>query len=29
MKQAIHKYQTSDYLEWDTAMSLIRKLFKA
>ena len=28
MKQAIHKYQTSDYLEWDTAMSLIRKLFK-
>ena len=28
MKQAILKYQTSDYLEWDTAMSLIRKLFK-
>lgn len=28
MKQANHKYQTSDYLEWDTAMSLIRKLFK-
>lgn len=28
MKQSIHKYQTSDYLEWDTAMSLIRKLFK-
>ena len=28
MKQAIHKYKTSDYLEWDTAMSLIRKLFK-
>lgn len=28
MKQAIHKYQTSDYLEWNTAMSLIRKLFK-
>ncbi len=28
MKQAIHKYQTSDYLEWDTAMGLIRKLFK-
>lgn len=28
MKQTIHKYQTSDYLEWDTAMSLIRKLFK-
>lgn len=28
MKQAIHKYQTSNYLEWDTAMSLIRKLFK-
>lgn len=28
MKQAIHKYQTSDYLEWDTAMSLIHKLFK-
>ena len=28
MKQAIHKYQTSDYLGWDTAMSLIRKLFK-
>lgn len=28
MKQAIHKYQTSDYLEWDTAMSLIRKLYR-
>ena len=28
MKQAIHKYQTSDYMEWDTMLSLIRKLYR-
>lgn len=28
MKQAIHKYQTSDYMEWDVMLSLIRKLFR-
>ena len=27
MKQAIHKYQTSDYMEWDVMLSLIRKLY--
>ena len=28
MKQAIHKYQTSDYMEWDVMLSLIRKLYR-
>ncbi len=28
MKQAIHRYQTSDYLEWDVMLSLIRKLYR-
>ena len=28
MKQMNHRYQTSDYMEWDTAMSLIRKLYR-
>ena len=28
MKQVNHKYQTSDYMEWDTMLSLIRKLYK-
>lgn len=28
MKQAIRKYQTSDYMEWDTMLSLIRKLYR-
>ena len=28
MKQATHKYQTSDYMEWDVMLSLIRKLFR-
>jgi len=28
MKQAIHKYQTSDYMEWDIMLSLIRKLYR-
>ena len=27
MKAEIKKYQTSDYLQWDSAMSLIRKLY--
>ncbi len=28
MKQANHRYQTSDYMEWDVMLSLIRKLYK-
>jgi tyrosine type site-specific recombinase len=28
MKQANHKYQTSDYMEWDVMLSLIRKLYR-
>lgn len=28
MRQAVHKYQTSDYMEWDTMLSLIRKLYR-
>ncbi len=28
MKQEIHKYQTSDYMEWDVMLSLIRKLYR-
>lgn len=28
MKQAIHKYQTSDHMEWDVMLSLIRKLYR-
>ncbi len=28
MKQASKLYRTSDYMEWDTMMSLIRKLYK-
>ena len=28
MKQTIHKYQTSDYMEWDVMLSLIRKLYR-
>ena len=28
MKQAVHKYQTSDYMEWDVMLSLIRKLYR-
>lgn len=28
MKQAIHKYRTSDYMEWDVMLSLIRKLYR-
>ena len=28
VKQAIRKYQTSDYMEWDTMLSLIRKLYR-
>lgn len=28
MKQVIHKYQTSDYMEWDVMLSLIRKLYR-
>lgn len=28
MKQATHKYQTSDYMEWDVMLSLIRKLYR-
>ena len=28
MKQVVHKYQTSDYMEWDTMLSLIRKLYR-
>ena len=28
MKQANHKYQTSDYMEWNTMLGLIRKLYK-
>lgn len=28
MKQIIRKYQTSDYIEWDTMLSLIRKLYR-
>ena len=28
MKQAKHKYQTSDYMEWDVMLSLIRKLYR-
>lgn len=28
MKQKIHKYQTSDYMEWDVMLSLIRKLYR-
>ena len=28
MKQEIHKYQTSDYMEWDVILSLIRKLYR-
>ena len=28
MKQAIHKYQTSDYMEWDVMLSIIRKLYR-
>lgn len=28
MKQINHRYQTSDYMEWDTMMSLIRKLYR-
>lgn len=28
MKQATHKYQTSDYIEWDVMLSLIRKLYR-
>lgn len=28
MKQIIRKYQTSDYMEWDTMLSLIRKLYR-
>ena len=28
MKQAIRKYQTSDFMEWDVMLSLIRKLYK-
>lgn len=28
MKQATRKYQTSDYMEWDVMLSLIRKLYK-
>jgi len=28
MKQANHKYQTSDYMEWNVMLSLIRKLYR-
>lgn len=28
MKQKSHKYQTSDYMEWNTMLSLVRKLYK-
>lgn len=28
MKQISHKYQTSDYMEWDVMLSLIRKLYR-
>ena len=28
MKQAVHRYQTSDYMEWDVMLSLIRKLYR-
>ena len=28
MKQVIRKYQTSDYMEWDVMLSLIRKLYR-
>ena len=28
MKQAVHKYQTSEYMEWDVMLSLIRKLYR-
>lgn len=28
MKQANHKYQTSDYMEWDVMLFLIRKLYR-
>lgn len=28
MKQEIHKYQTSEYMEWDVMLSLIRKLYR-
>ena len=28
MKQINHRYQTSDYMEWDVMLSLIRKLYR-
>lgn len=28
MKQVAHKYQTSDYMDWDVMLSLVRKLFR-
>lgn len=28
MKQISHRYQTSDYMEWDVMLSLIRKLYR-
>lgn len=28
MKRENHKYQTSDYMEWDVMLSLIRKLYR-
>ena len=28
MKQIKHRYQTSDYMEWDVMLSLIRKLYR-
>lgn len=28
MKQMNHRYQTSDYMEWDVMLSLIRKLYR-
>lgn len=28
MKQEFHEYRTSDYMEWDTMLSVIRKLYR-